>query len=252
VTCQEAANRLTQKLRLDTPPIALSFVDSPPAGIDTFDEEVPSSCAFWRKAESKVFYAPAAKHLNCLIGAMVMGFDLPEAVQPQLGDLVSKMCSLGYIGDNEPSKIPTVKKKSVGIVYGPLAEFPVEPDLILAWLTPSQAMIYNESAGTVQWTASLPQGVFGRPACGALPVALANSQPTLSMGCMGMRTFTQIAGDRLLSVMPATKLEEFVGALESTVSTNEAMRAFYEEQRDRLAQEPVLATAKEDNDAPHT
>ena len=33
----------------------------------------PAACSFWRKAEAGVFYASAAQHLNCPIGAMTMG-----------------------------------------------------------------------------------------------------------------------------------------------------------------------------------
>jgi uncharacterized protein (DUF169 family) len=69
------ADGLRTKLELDTPPIAISFVQAPPPGVPTTEAVVPSACTFWRRAEQGVFYAPASAHLNCAIGAMVMGFD---------------------------------------------------------------------------------------------------------------------------------------------------------------------------------
>lgn len=67
-------------------------------------------------------------------------------------------------------------------MYGPLGDFPVEPDVILMWLTPRQAMIFNEATGTSNWT-SPSDKMLGRPACAALPAALNESQPKISLGC---------------------------------------------------------------------
>ena len=39
---------------------------------------------------------------------------------------------------------------AAGIVYGPLGELPIEPDLILLWLTPRQAMFYSEAAEQIE------------------------------------------------------------------------------------------------------
>jgi len=47
-------------------------------------------------------------------------------------------------------------------------DFPVAPDLILTWMTPSQAMLYNEAEGDIQWVSSSPPKVLGRPGCAAL------------------------------------------------------------------------------------
>ena len=104
----------------------------------------------------------------------------------------------------------------------------MEADLILLWLTPDQAMLYSEAAGTCRWTEALPTAVFGRPACAALPIALEKSQATLSLGCMGMRTFTEISTNRLLGVIPGKRLQQFSDALETTKKSNDEMQIFYE------------------------
>src|SRR5262245_44747132 len=93
----ELATTLTELLGLDLPPVALSIADSAPDGVETTDRPVPSSCTLWREAEKGVFYATAAHHFNCPVGSMVMGFDLPEAVQTQLGGLVQSMCDASYL-----------------------------------------------------------------------------------------------------------------------------------------------------------
>jgi uncharacterized protein (DUF169 family) len=162
---------------------------------------------------------------------MTMGFHLPDHVQQDLKTFVQKMSGCGYLSPEEPSGIPSIETAKTGIVYGPLKEFPLEPDLIVMWLSPSQAMLYSEATGSCSWTSTSPTAVFGRPACAALPVAFQQSQSALSLGCTGMRTFTEIQEDRLLVVLPGTKAQEFILALDATVNANETMRAFYQEHK---------------------
>lgn len=100
------------------------------------------------------------------------------------------MCECAYLDAAEASKVPGVSPSAAGILYGPPAELPAEPTLVLFWLTPSQTMIYNAAAGTASWTQDNPV-INGRPACAALPNALNSGNPTASFGCMGMRTFTE-------------------------------------------------------------
>ncbi|XVS62046.1 DUF169 domain-containing protein [Actinosynnema sp. CA-299493] len=223
----ELATALTDLLSLDLPPVALSKVDARPEGVVDTGRPVPSSCALWRVAEKGVFYAEAAEHFNCPVGSMVMGFEMPEEVNAELGGLVQSMCDAQYLEMSEVAKIPSVSKAGVGVVYGPLADLPVEPDVVLLWLTPAQAMIYNEAAGTANWTADAGQ-VTGRPACSALALAMDTGQPRMALGCIGMRTFTGIAADRMLAVLPGAKVGEFVEALKVTVQANAGMKEFYE------------------------
>jgi uncharacterized protein (DUF169 family) len=231
----QLSEAISAKLELDTLPIAMTFVEAAPAGIASYEQTVPSACTFWRKAEQGVFYASAERHFNCPIGAMTMGFEMPAEVQQELMGLVQFMFNADYLSADEPPHIPTVKKPKQGIVYGPLRDFPLEPDLILIWLTPRQAMFFNEIAGTVQWTSTTPMPVFGRPACAALPLAFTNSQSTLSLGCMGMRTFTEISNDRLLAVLPGSKANDFLTTLSPTMAANDTMCTFYEQHKTRFS-----------------
>jgi uncharacterized protein (DUF169 family) len=136
MTNRELATTIIAALDLNSAPIALAFADQPPVGVDIIESEVPSSCSFWRRAEQGVFYAPAKAHFKCPVGAMVMGFELPQPVAEELGQLVSSMCDCGYVVNDEPAHIPLVKSKPKGIVYGPLNAFPLRPDAVVCWLSP--------------------------------------------------------------------------------------------------------------------
>jgi uncharacterized protein (DUF169 family) len=224
----DLAGRLTTLLSLDRPPVGLTFVAEAPEDVPAADKAVPSACTFWRAAEQGVFYASAEQHFNCPVGSMVMGFDLPESVMTQLGGLVQSMCDARYLEAEEAAKIPSVGRQNAGIVYGPFGQGPLDPDLVVLWLTPAQLMLFNEAAGTASWMAEAPMDVSGRPGCAALPLAMNNDQPRASLGCIGMRTFTEIPGDRILVVLPGSRVPEFVTALETTVQSNAVMREFYQ------------------------
>lgn len=231
----KTAQDLSSQLGLDIPPIAIAFVETVPLGIRTFDQAVPAACAFWRKAETQVFYASAEQHYNCPIGVLTMGFPMPQAVQQELMKTAQLMIDCNYLAAEEPERIPRVKKNKTGIVYGPLKDFPIEPDILLLWLTPPQGMLFSEAVRACSGTDGAPATVLGRPACSALPVALESSRATLSFGCAGMRTYTGIHEDRLLGAIPGNKVQEFLQALESAVKANRVMQTIYDERKASFA-----------------
>jgi len=222
----QLSDRISKALSLESPPVALTFVTEAPADVAPTTREVPSSCTFWREAEKGTFYASAAQHFNCPVGAMVMGFDMPEDVGSMLGQLVGGMVESSYLGGEEPPAIPTMGPGSQGIVYGPLSESKATPDVALMWLSPKQAMLASEASGAANWT-SPAQTTTGRPGCGALPRSIQSGQPTLSLGCAGMRTFTEVADDRMLMAVPGAQLENFASALETVDTANDGMLTFY-------------------------
>lgn len=225
---RDMASTLTRTLQLETKPIALALADAPPAGVGTFEGTVPSACTFWRRAESAVFYATAAQHFRCPVGAMVMGFDMPDDVTAELSGLVGVMVEGGYLRADEPSHIPTLPRKSAGVVYGPLQNFPIEPDAIVLWLTPRQAMVLSEAGGASRWTGSTPAAALGRPACAAIPTAIARGSVAASFGCVGMRTYTEVADDHMLAVVPAGAVEQLGATLNDIAAANRAMGEFHE------------------------
>ncbi|MEV6810766.1 MULTISPECIES: DUF169 domain-containing protein [Micromonospora] len=224
---RDAATEISALLDLEQPPVAVAFVEQVPDGVETTTAVSPSACAFWRRGEQEVFFAAAAQHYNCPVGSMVMGFDMPAEVMQELGGLVETMCGWSYLGAEEGAKIPSVGGNAGGAVYGPLGSFPVTPKAVVMWLTPKQAMVFNEAIGTASWAAT-PARVGGRPACAAIPLALGSATPTLSFGCIGMRTFTSIADDRMLAVVPGDQIESFTAALRSTAEANGKMLGFYQ------------------------
>jgi len=230
----DTATLLRSKLALDIEPIAMAFLDSSPGDIPVLGATKPSACSFWREAETALFFAPAEAHFNCPVGAMVLGLDLPPAVSAELTTLVGTMTQCGYVADGEPGSIPTQSRKGArGVLYGPLAGFPVPADAVLLWLLPAQAMIVSEAVGGAVWGSNAV--LLGRPACAAIPQAINTGKASLSLGCVGMRTFTAITPDRLLAVVPGPLIESFTSDVVRLSAINDAMASFYKERAAALS-----------------
>jgi len=224
----ELADTLEKRLELRFPPIALAFVRERPPGIPSTEAVVPSSCAFWRQAETEVFFAPASAHFNCPLGAMVMGFDLPEAQMQQLQSDVKTMCQLAYVREEEVARVPKMARASTGIVYGPLRRFPLKADAALLWGTPRQAMVLGECCGLINW-AGEPSGLLGRPGCAGIPVAITAGKAAQSLGCTGMRINTGIPAELFLTVVSGPQLDVLARDLERVCGLHEQLAARYHE-----------------------
>jgi uncharacterized protein (DUF169 family) len=229
--CRALSELLVGALSLATPPVGLRFVAEAPAGLPAFDGEAPSACTFWRLAEQGSFYADAPAHFNCLIGAHTMGLPLTKDKEPELMALIGQMGENRYFDISEVPHVPTDPTTKSGVIYGPLAEFDEEPDAVLVWLTPYQSMLLQEATGAARWTEHAGIPTFGRPSCAAIPAALKIGGATQSLGCMGMRVFTEVAQDRMLGVLPGKLLSNLPAALERVADANQKMAQHYRGQK---------------------
>ena len=86
------ASTLTASLKLGAPPIAITFADVAPAGVDAFDApmsapaddgrtgRVPAGCVFWMRGAERTFSTVAEDHGNCSVGSVTHGFKALEEV----------------------------------------------------------------------------------------------------------------------------------------------------------------------------
>jgi uncharacterized protein (DUF169 family) len=228
---QARGRALRDELHLERTPVALAFVDEAPAGVRESDHVVPSACTFWRLAERSVFYASAADHYECPIGVMTMGFELPSERQPAAEQLVGTMVELGYIGADEVAHVPSVGKAHRGIVYGPLEQFPIEPDVVVVIASPFQAMIVAEAGDAVKLRDAPAMPTLGRPACAAVAWTANQGTAALSLGCIGARTYVEVPDDRAVVVLPGAKLDDVVGRLSALNRANAALAEFHRGQK---------------------
>jgi uncharacterized protein (DUF169 family) len=237
----DRARALVDVLGLDRPPVGLAFLDGPPAGVTVSEGLEPSACTFWRQAEGGVFYVGAERHLECPVGAMTMGFDLPPERRAGAEQLVGMMVDLQYFSLEEVKHLPSVKTPHAGILYGPLAELPVEPDVVLAIVTPRQGMLLAEAAEAVALRESPALPTLGRPACGAVAWSATSGGVSMSLGCIGARTYVEVPDDRAVVVLPGAALDKVAERLTVLAHANRELAAFHEGRKAQYAAGPPSA-----------
>lgn len=227
---------LTHKLQLSHTPVALAFLKEAPQGIEHYDEAVPSACSFWKAAERNLFYATASDHYNCPIGAITQGFKIPQPVVQNAHSLIEMMGKLSYLAAAEANSVPVVEKEHEVIVYGPLKQFEqIVPDVVLLICTPLQAMMLSEAGGIAAWGGPTESRTLGRPACAVIPASLKSGATSVSVACMGARTFADIKEEELLVAIPASALVTIERQLPIIFDANVSMKDFYRTHKSNFA-----------------
>ena len=166
--------RVVDGLGLERRPIAIAFRETPPAGIQKFTGAMPSGCSFWRLAMSgRIFYTVVADHYNCAVGSYTHNIPLPADRAAELLQTLEFMSGLGYIKMEEVPGIPQLPRTPGAVVYAPLGDTPVDPDVVLFVGRPARVMLLQEAAMRAGVAARVP--FLGRPTCMALPAARAGA-----------------------------------------------------------------------------
>jgi uncharacterized protein (DUF169 family) len=226
-------SRFTKFLALRLRPVTVKFQDAPPAGVAKFSGTVPSGCSFWRVAAGgSTFYTVPSDHYNCPVGAYTHNLPLPEDRAQELNNVLGFMTSIGYLKMEEVPGIARLPQSPAVIVYAPLADSPVEPDVVVFAGLPSRVMLLQEAALRVGCAAHLR--LFGRPTCMALPVAMAKGV-VISAGCVGNRVYTDIAEDELYAAVPGKDLQRIAAELETISAANSQLVDYHRSRRSELA-----------------
>ncbi len=225
--------QLVETLGLQRRPVAVSFLQHPPAGVVKFDASVPSGCSFWRLAAAgQTFYTVPADHFNCPIGSYTHTIDLPAERQSELTGTLALMTRLGYVRMEEVPGIPRLAETPPVTVYSPLADAPVAPDVVLVSGRPSGLMLLVEAAMRAGVYANMP--LLGRPTCMSIPAALKSGVVT-SLGCIGNRVYTGVNDDDLYAAIRGTDLPALAKHLGTIVSANTELEKYHQGRRAELA-----------------
>jgi uncharacterized protein (DUF169 family) len=214
-------------------PVAVTFLDAAPANVEKFSGTEPSGCSFWRLAAGgRTFYTVPENHFNCAVGAYTHNITLSPEREKETEATLKMMFDLGYVKPEEVPQIPRLAKAPVAILYAPLGETPVEPDVVLFACKPAAAMLLNEAAGRAGVGSGIP--ALGRPTCMALPATMAHGS-ILSLGCMGNRVYTGLGEDEMYLVLRGKDLAAVADALAVIVGANAALNEYASGRRRDLA-----------------
>ena len=229
------AKSVQELLGLPGQPVAVGFLDAPPAGLEAWQGPMPAGCAFWREAQDgRAFYTVQSDHFNCAVGAYTHGIDLPAERGSQLNETVGFMVETGYLEMAEVPGIPRLEEAPAVVAYAPASTAPFTPSAVLIAANATQAMLVYEAALRAGVGSALTN-MIGRPTCAVLPLTLSSDTATMSLACAGNRQFTGLGDDQFYISIPGARWPAFEKALDEIVTANERMRAFYAAHQARVA-----------------
>jgi uncharacterized protein (DUF169 family) len=225
--------QLLENLGLARRPIAITFCDTPPSGVPKFVGSEPSGCSFWRVAASgKTFYTVPSDHYNCPIGSYTHNIPLPSDRAPELDATLGLMGSIGYVRMEEVPGIPRLAKTPGAIVYGPVGDTPVDPDVVLVWGPAAKIMLLQEAA--VRAGGSPQLTVLPRPTCMALPAAMSMGM-VASTACIGNRVYTGMDDGELYVAVPGKDVARVANETQTIALANAKLREYHQDRRQKLS-----------------
>jgi len=222
------ADDLSNALALGAAPIAITFGDAPPAGVEAFDDPMPepmpdgrtgrvaAGCVFWMKAADRTFSTVAEDHGNCSVGSLTHGFKTLDEVAGNSD--VATLLDSGWVTMDVVPEIPTVSAKPGAVTYGPLAETPVDPDVVLLRINGKQLMVLSDAMPGLR--------VEGKPQCHIVAVAHEEGDVIASVGCALSRVRTGMSVNEMTCAIPASRLGELVDTIQRNAAADTAVARY--------------------------
>ena len=230
------ASELTGLLKLAVPPIAISFRNDP-GGAARFDGpkpaptadgrtgKVPAGCVFWIKATDRTFSTTAEDHANCSVGSLTHGLNRLDEVAGHAD--VAALVGAGWVSPADFPKVPVVKDLHQYVVYGPLADSPVDPDVVFLRVNGRQAMALSDALGA-------ELHYEGKPQCHIVAMAKEHGQVALSVGCALSRVRTGMSNAEMTCAIPTARLPEVLTRLAAGVTADTAVARYAAEDAERF------------------
>jgi uncharacterized protein (DUF169 family) len=227
------AQMLTEALDLRQSPVAICFADAVPAGLKSHAGRVPAGCRFWQDGASGAFATSAADHSLCAIGVYTHNLQTSPAQQVDLMDALAAFGELDYVRQADLPLIPVLGSRPAHVVYAPLAETPLSPDVVLLFVNANQTLILSEATGQVE-NENAP--AMGRPACAVVPQVMNTGRAALSLGCCGARAYLDILTDDVaVFAIPGAKLEAYARRIQALAMANGVLAKFHQIRRHAIA-----------------
>jgi uncharacterized protein (DUF169 family) len=219
------AAELAGVLHLNNAPLAITFSDSPLPGVPAFDApmppplpdgrtgRVPAGCVFWMKAAEKTFGTIAEDHGNCSVGSLTHGFKTLDEVAGNSD--VAALLETGWVTMDIVPQIPVVSERPGAVTYGPLAESPVDPDVVLLRVSGRQLMVLSDAIPGLR--------IEGKPQCHIVAVAKEQGVPAASVGCALSRVRTGMDPTEMTCAIPAAQLPGIVASIQQHATADSAV-----------------------------
>lgn len=232
----ELADDLSAVLHLEEPPVAIAWRADRPEHVDAFDDPMPpplpdgrtgrvaAPCVFWMHSTTRAFSTVAADHGNCSVGLMTHGWSTLDEVAGNSD--VAALVESGWVSEAQIPGIPVVRERPVSIVYSPLADTPVDPDVVLFRLNAKQLMVLSDAWPGLR--------LEGKPQCHVLALAKDEGLVAASVGCMLSRVRTGMKAHEMTCALPAGVLSDLIEAVQRANAADSTVAAYAAEDATRF------------------
>lgn len=229
---------LQAALKLRQPPVAVCLTDAVPEGVPLHAGRAPAGCVFWQEAARGAFATVAADHELCAVGVYTHNLAQPSAAyEGELTSVLKVMAGMEYVREEDVARIPVMKRPVSHVVYAPLAQTPLPPDVVLVFADSRQALVLTEAIQQVE--PAVPPAL-GRPACAVVPQAVNSGRAALSLGCCGARAYLDVFGDDVgLWALPGPTIDQYARRVAVLAQANDVLGRFH-----RLRRADVEAGAR--------
>ncbi len=108
---KELEKLFAARLSMSRRPVAVTFLDTQPEGIEKFSGSEPACCSCWRLAAAgRAFYTVRADHFNCAVGAYTHNVHLPPERVQETEAMLGTMFNLGCVRPEEVPGIPRLPR----------------------------------------------------------------------------------------------------------------------------------------------
>jgi uncharacterized protein (DUF169 family) len=142
-----------------------------------------------------------------------------------LTDALGVFKQLGYVREEDVASIPVLPFQPQYVLYSPLAETPLPPDVVILFVNANQTLILSEATQQVE-NQNAP--AMGRPACAVVPQVMNTGRAALSLGCCGARAYLDnLTDDVAVFAIPGAKLDSYAQRIHTLAKANSVLSEFH-------------------------
>ncbi|MGH9067327.1 MAG: DUF169 domain-containing protein [Acidimicrobiales bacterium] len=139
---------------------------------------------------------------------------------------VAALVESGWVDESAFPTIPVVAERPGAITYGPLADTPVDPDVVLVRLVPASVMALADAVPGLR--------IEGKPQCHIVAAAKEQGDVVASVGCALSRARTGMPDSEMTVAIPAGRVGEVAAALDEVAGADAAVAAYAAEDARRF------------------
>jgi uncharacterized protein (DUF169 family) len=158
----------------------------------------------------------------------------PPSQAQELKTTLKVLNSLDYVRDEEVAAIPVLDRTVKHVVYAPLADAPLTPDVVVLFANARHSLIIAEAVQQVE--AGLPPAM-GRPACAMIPQVANSGRAAMSLGCCGARAYLDaLTDDIALWALPGANIAVYAERVSVLATANDTLAKFHALRRASVSQ----------------